>query len=331
MQQNGPTAIQANHHNHAHYSDPYRLRTFSVSPSESITFPTRFIQPPIPPIDPLAIHALCPEFAPLSVPEIHQRFQSEKMKYMSAKKRVKIDSFIGPETIRISWRDPVAVHPTHVLSISPPLPSGGSSTASSSSSSPPSSPALKFNLHTSPTPPGTPHSPDNSLFVCHAVVLLSHCSNLSHTLPPSPAIPLHHHGRISVGVPIVQLHLHLQPFEYLLQYLYDGDPTKLLKSLVPFPSINNASVAYDPETRFRVVGDLARVFAMDKFAPDGNMMRALLKHVRILEDFRENAVVLGVSDENVWDVMRIAWALLCILIDGIQVAKGENPLFNYHD
>lgn len=152
-----------------------------------------------------------------------------------------------------------------------------------------------------------PDSPRTLLVPVHGLLLASLSSSLSiissspSQQPPHPSLPSTP-APSPHSLPVVEVNLPSSlAFPLLQVYCYLASPSILLSSLLPTPP-DSASSGISPllnPTRLTVAEKLSHCETAE-----------LLRRVALCHGLWQNAVALGVSDEQLWGTMKSAWAIL---------------------
>ncbi|KAJ7726887.1 hypothetical protein B0H16DRAFT_1331884 [Mycena metata] len=138
-----------------------------------------------------------------------------------------------------------------------------------------------------------------TLVPTHSVVLALHCARLPKlkASPPTPSYTTE--DRTELVVPIQPLCLPSPAaFSHLSVFLYTKRADHLLKSLLPCPPPPTLD-----EDRTQLPAFAARL-------ADTYTLQALLLHVNSVHGLWQNAIVLGVHIDELWDQIDLAWEVL---------------------
>lgn len=166
-------------------------------------------------------------------------------------------------------------------------------------------------IHGPPPKNATDSKTKVTLFPVHSLILAAHCAKL----PPFP--PSNTESSSSeanppsreVELPVRPLFLHSpKTFPILLEYLYLKRTDVLLRHLIP--NMLPATPMDKPEQQ----ESFARVLGT-KFSVQG-----LIQHMTIVHGMWQNACALGVYDDELWNVMDLAWK---VLLMSLAVCTGK--------
>lgn len=159
----------------------------------------------------------------------------------------------------------------------------------------------------------TPQTPDPirrvTLFPIHSIVLALYCANLP-MLPKSTPIPSDTVGQLMV--PIVPLCIPSpETWSQLSAYLYIKDAAQLLITLLPSSFLTPASIQtleFDAESP-----EVAKFSAELRATYTAH---TLLSHAMMINGLWRNVVALGVFDDQLWDVLDLAWGSVLGALEG---------------
>ncbi|KAJ7031546.1 hypothetical protein C8F04DRAFT_1041195 [Mycena alexandri] len=151
-----------------------------------------------------------------------------------------------------------------------------------------------------------------TLVPTHSVVLALHCARLP-KLKASPPVPSYTtEDRTELVVPVQPLCLPSPAaFSHLLVFLYTKRADHLLKTLLPCPPPPTLD-----EDRTQLPAFAARL--ADTYTP-----QALLLHVNSVHGLWQNACVLGVHLDELWDQIDLAWE---VLLTAMAISAGTAHL-----
>ncbi|KAF7342072.1 Clampless1 Clp1 protein [Mycena venus] len=147
-----------------------------------------------------------------------------------------------------------------------------------------------------------------TLVPAHSIVLALHCARLP-KLTPSPSPPAYtSDDRTQLVVPVQPLCLPSPTtFSLLSSFLYTKRADHLLKALLPCPPPPTLG---DDRTKLPAfAGRLAGTYTA----------QALLLHVNSVHGLWQNACVLGVYTDELWDTIDLAWE---VLLTAMAISQG---------
>lgn len=210
--------------------------------------------------------------------------------------------------------------PTHALVIHPP--------STPSTALPPAEPSW-MNL---------PYTRDMRIKPIHAAILAAHCGRLPEHWPesrprPPPGQVVLKSGEIVNGyrIPVVPLCLPCpEAFDPLARYMYDHQKDHLLNALVRIKVTLKGAHEYPPiyfenpalregldykKRLYRVVTDCMGFHI--------GQLSKIHEQMQFVEGFWKNAVALAVSDDDMWEILQLAWEGLVLAVKWLRDAHAQ--------
>ncbi|KAJ7628662.1 hypothetical protein FB45DRAFT_749135 [Roridomyces roridus] len=155
-----------------------------------------------------------------------------------------------------------------------------------------------------------------TLIPVHAVVLTIYCARL----PPLIPTPASQERTPTYKVPVQPLCLPSPTtFPLLSSFLYTKRSSHLLKSLLPTPPppTLTSTEGGPSESRTQHLSAFAATLASTYTA------QALLRHIHTTHGLWQNACVLGVHDDGLWEVLELVWE---VLLTAMAISAGTPDL-----
>ncbi|EPS95664.1 hypothetical protein FOMPIDRAFT_1131983 [Fomitopsis schrenkii] len=211
--------------------------------------------------------------------------------------------------------------PTHALVIHPPV---------DPFAPPPTGERTWMNL---------PHSRDISIMPIHAAILAANCGRLPDRWPnsrpqPPPSQIVFEGGEIANGyrVPLVPFCLpYPTAFEPLARYMYNHHKGMLYHSLVRMyeplsvNASNNHPRYYESDALDKDYSPKKRLFiaARECVSRHGGHLPWIHEQMQFVEGFWKNVVALAVADDDLWEILQLAWEALVLAMSWTRGARAK--------
>lgn len=153
------------------------------------------------------------------------------------------------------------------------------------------------------------------LFPIHPIVYTARCADWT---PPQPPYNVPHAA--SVTLPVVPLEVpHPESFGIVHEFLYTKNSARFFAALVPTPNARTLTEHCPDGTVATLIRNLAETYKK----------QIIVAHLGITAGVYANMRALGIHDDEMWKILRYAWAVLrevLIRSTGSATVAGVGPI-----